>query len=162
MHADAITPAETARCSCRFASRSAIGLPLNSGGSASASTFSRPARRSLTFRPAWSLNRPKAALCHQSASIFIVTSENRSGCYQPKATTVGWDSHPPGKRTLSRRTEFSLFSVHPGDMIFSMVLRPVLSPPAHSQAIGNKQDCTYGNGGIRDVERRKIPVFIVK
>ena len=35
------------------------GLPLISAESASAWPFSRPARHSLAFRPAWSLNRPK-------------------------------------------------------------------------------------------------------
>ena len=33
-----------------------FGLPLSTGGSALALTVSRPARRSLTFRPAWSLS----------------------------------------------------------------------------------------------------------
>ena len=42
-----------------LASRSANGLPLLTGGSAPASPVSRPARRSLAFRPAWSLNRPR-------------------------------------------------------------------------------------------------------
>ena len=32
------------------------GLPLSAGGSAPAFLFSRPARRSLAFRPAWSLS----------------------------------------------------------------------------------------------------------
>ncbi len=35
-----------------LASRTAIGLPLKSGGSTPAAPFSRPAQRSLTFRPA--------------------------------------------------------------------------------------------------------------
>ena len=41
-----------------LSSRPAGGLPLITGGSASASSVSRPARRSLAFRPAWSLSRP--------------------------------------------------------------------------------------------------------
>ena len=36
-----------------------VGLPLFSAGSASALLFSRPAQRSLSLRPAWSLNRPR-------------------------------------------------------------------------------------------------------
>ena len=55
-HASAITPAGTSRCARRFASRSVIGLPLIAGGSAPASPFSRPAQRSLAFRPARSLS----------------------------------------------------------------------------------------------------------
>ena len=35
------------------------GLPLFSGGSASATPVSRPAQRSLAFRPAWSPSRPR-------------------------------------------------------------------------------------------------------
>ena len=42
-----------------LASPSVFGLPHFSGGSASALPVSRPARRSLAFRPACSLNRPK-------------------------------------------------------------------------------------------------------
>ena len=40
-------------------SPSRSGLPHISGGSAPASPVSRPARRSLAFRPAWLLNRPR-------------------------------------------------------------------------------------------------------
>ena len=47
-----------------------------------------------------------AALCHQSTSAHVVTSMNRSGCYQPKTTIIGWVSHPLGKRAFTRRTEF--------------------------------------------------------
>ena len=39
-----------------LASRPTIGLPLDPGESAPALRFSRPARRSLAFRPAWSLS----------------------------------------------------------------------------------------------------------
>ena len=42
-----------------LASPSANGLPLLTGGSTSVLPVSRPARRSLAFRPAWSLNRPR-------------------------------------------------------------------------------------------------------
>ncbi len=56
-HAIATTPAGTIGC-CR-SSRPLVGsLPLFSGGSAPALTLSRPARRSLTLRPACSLGRP--------------------------------------------------------------------------------------------------------
>ena len=42
-----------------LASRTAVGLPHIPGGSAPALPFSRPARRSLAFRPACSLSRPR-------------------------------------------------------------------------------------------------------
>ncbi len=56
IHADTTTPAGPARCLCRFSPRPVVGLPLISGGSAPASPFSRPARCSRMFRPAWLLN----------------------------------------------------------------------------------------------------------
>ena len=42
-----------------LASRTAVGLPLINGGSAPALPVSRPARRSLAFRPVCSLSRPR-------------------------------------------------------------------------------------------------------
>ena len=42
-----------------LSSRPVSGLPLFSGGSASATPVSRPAQRSLAFRPAWSPSRPR-------------------------------------------------------------------------------------------------------
>jgi hypothetical protein len=60
-HADAITPTEP--LGAVAVSPSGLGLPLNSAGSASAtSVFSGPARRSLAFRPAWSLDHPRRPL----------------------------------------------------------------------------------------------------
>ena len=67
----------------RLASRSAIGLPLNSGGSAPATNVSRPAQCLLALRPAWSLNC-SCSPSHQSASVHVVASINRPGCYQPE------------------------------------------------------------------------------
>ena len=67
----------------RLASRSTIGLPLNSGGSAPATNVSRPAQCLLTLRPAWSLNC-SCSPSHQSASVHVVASINRPGCYQPE------------------------------------------------------------------------------
>ena len=45
-----------------LSSQPVSGLPPITGGSASALSVSRPARRSLAFRPAWSLSHPSAAL----------------------------------------------------------------------------------------------------
>ena len=107
MHAGTPTPAETVRCIYRFSSRSVIGLPLISGGSAPALPVSRPARCSHHIPACMVAKLLNTALCHQSASVYIVTSVGRPGCYQPKATIVGWGSHPPGKRAFPRRTEIS-------------------------------------------------------
>ncbi len=86
-----------------LASQPAVGLPLMTGGSASALTVSRLARCSLAFRPAWSLSRPRRPFS--------------PGCFNPcrylheppwllpaGATAAGWDSHPLGKRAFPRRT----------------------------------------------------------
>ena len=105
MHAGTPTPAETVRCICRFSSRSVVGLPLISGGSAPALPVSRPARCSHHIPACMVAKLLNTALCHQSASVYIVTSVDRPGCYQPKATIVGWCSHTPGKRAFPRRTE---------------------------------------------------------
>jgi len=58
MRAAATTPAEPA--GARVVRFPADGsLPRETGGSASALSVSRPARRSLALRPAWSLSRPR-------------------------------------------------------------------------------------------------------
>ena len=64
-------------------------LPLSTGGLASASCVSRPARRSLAFRPAWSLSRPKRILLSRVLSAHGVASMNRSGRYQPERQLLG-------------------------------------------------------------------------
>ena len=83
MRASANTPAETTgACVARFPV--AGGLPRYNGGSASASCFSRPARRLLAFSPAWSLNRltrPFDARVLQSISLpprTALAATNRS------------------------------------------------------------------------------------
>src|SRR4029077_16770206 len=52
-------PGESSGCACRLLPRSR-GLPQMAGGSASASSLSRPAQASLTLRPTESLSRPAA------------------------------------------------------------------------------------------------------
>ncbi len=83
MRASANTPAETTgACVARFPV--AGSLPRYNGGSASASCFSRPARRLLAFSPAWSLNRltrPFDARVLQSISLpprTALAATNRS------------------------------------------------------------------------------------
>ena len=92
MRAAANTPAEpVGACVAHFPT--GVSLPRYPGGSASALHVSRPARRSLVLRPAWSLSRPWRP----------VTSECFRRCRYlhhplrllPAGTTVaGWDSHP--------------------------------------------------------------------
>ena len=83
MRASANTPAETTgACVARFPV--AGSLPRFNGGSASAASFSRPARRSLAFSPASSLNRrtrPFDARVLQSISLpprTALAATNRS------------------------------------------------------------------------------------
>ena len=92
MRAAANTPAEpVGACVARFPTGSS--LPRYQGGSASASPLSRPARRSLTLRPAWSLSRPWRPVASECF--------RRCRCLHhplrllPAGTTVaGRDSHP--------------------------------------------------------------------
>ena len=92
MRAAANTPAEPVSA---YVARFPTGgsLPRYQGGSASASPVSRPARRSLMLRPAWSLSRPWRPVT--------------SGCFRrcgylhhplrllpAGATVAGRDSHP--------------------------------------------------------------------
>ena len=87
------------------------GLPLMTGGSASALTVSRPARRSLAFRPAWSLNRPRRPFSPKCFSPCRYLHEPLWPL-PAGATFAGWDSHPLGKRAFPRRTViFSLLFV---------------------------------------------------
>ena len=86
-----------------FSSQPVGGLPLITGGSASASTVSRPARRSLAFRPAWSLSRPGRPFSPECFNPCRYLHEPLWPL--PAGTTVaGWGSHPPGKRAFPRRT----------------------------------------------------------
>ncbi len=91
MHADATTPAEPLDAVAILSNGN--GLPRKPGGSASAISFSRPAQRSLAFRPAWSLSHLKVTrytrvlqrICHLL---------RRPGCFRPSDRLAGWDSHP--------------------------------------------------------------------
>ena len=82
------------------------GLPLISEGSASATPVSRPAQRSLSFRPAWSLGHPRRPFSPEGFNPCRYLHEPLWPL--PAGTTVaGWGSHPPGKRAFPRRTEKS-------------------------------------------------------
>jgi hypothetical protein len=79
------------------------GLPRYSGGSAPASPFSRPARRSLALPPVCSLSR-LATLCHQRLRQFRHL-HCPSDCFRLERPVVGWDLHPRETNTFSRGTE---------------------------------------------------------
>ena len=71
-----------------FLPKTTDGLPLISGGSVPTTAVSRSAQRSQMFRPACTLSRPRR-LFNTGASIYIVTSVNCLGCYQPKRQLLG-------------------------------------------------------------------------
>ena len=85
-----------------LSSRPTDGLPLLTGGPASALCVSRPARRSLVFRPAWSLSRPRRPVSPKCFSPCRYLHEPLWPL--PAGATAGWDSHPLGKRAFPRRT----------------------------------------------------------
>ena len=80
-----------------------------------------------------------AALRHRSASVHVVTSMSRPGCYQPKTTIVGWDSHPPGRRAFPRRTAtFGLVSTankSTSRIIVGLSVGPIVWVPAYASGI---------------------------
>jgi hypothetical protein len=73
MHAVAITPAEPLGPSLFLPSGG--GLPPNSAESASASPFSRPARRSLALRPACSPSHPAVTLYIRGSVEFVASPD---------------------------------------------------------------------------------------
>ena len=102
MRAVANTPAEPVGASvARFPT--AGSLPRVAGGSASASQVSRPARRSLTLRPAWSLSHPRRPLV-----IGVLQAMSLPPSSAPTAT--GWsDSCRAGFAPAEERR---LFTAH--------------------------------------------------
>src|SRR3954471_23332352 len=107
------TPADQGGCACRLLPR-LRGLPRYSGGSASATSLSRPAQSSLTLRPAGLLNRPR----RPSSRGFDLTSYPTKPLvsYQINRQLSGWILPPlviravgahrmiqaaPGKRSLA-------------------------------------------------------------
>ncbi len=86
-----------------LASPSANGLPLLTGGSASVLPVSRPARRSLAFRPAWSLNRPRRPFSPECFSPCRYL-HGPPWLLPTGATVVGRGSHPPEEGAFPRRT----------------------------------------------------------
>ena len=93
-------PGGSARCVRCCSSRDAVGLPLPLVGSAPATNFVEACSVFTRVLACMVAEPPKAALYH-SASIYIVTSVNRHGCYQPEQQLLGGDSHPARKARLS-------------------------------------------------------------
>jgi hypothetical protein len=96
-HADAITPTEP--LSAVAVSPSGIGLPLNSGGSASATSHFRGRAPPVGWSGVHSrFGLPVRSITqgelYQSTSTHVVTSLRRSGCFRPSDRLAGWDSHP--------------------------------------------------------------------
>ena len=79
-------------------------LPRHSGGSASALSVSRPARRSHLLRPAWSLSRPWRPV---SSECFKRCRYLHHPLRLPPAgaTVAGRDSHPLREGAFARRTK---------------------------------------------------------
>ena len=92
-----------------LSSPSAIGLPLNTGGSASVLSVSRPARRSLAFRPACSLSRPWRPFTPECFRPFRYLHDP-PWLLPTGATVVGRDSHPLEEGAFPRRTVSSWIS----------------------------------------------------
>ena len=109
-----------------LSSPSANGLPLKSGGSASVLSVSRPARRSLAFRPAWSLNRPWRPFSPECFSPCRYL-HGPPWLLPTGATVVGRGSHPPEEGAFSRRTGPSWITLF--SFVFFRCFRQVGPPP---------------------------------
>ena len=104
MRAGVTTPADVGRCLCRSLPNLPTAFPPTPQGRLLHCGF----RGLLTFTcvPARMVAElPKAALCHQSASIHVVTSMDRPGCYQPERQLLGEIRTRQKKAPYSRRTE---------------------------------------------------------
>ncbi len=157
MRAAATTPAEPAGARvARFPAN--VSLPRDAGGSASASPVSRPARRSLALRPAWSLNRltrPVTSECFSRSRYLLQPLR----LLPAGATVAGRDSHPPGNGALPRRTATTrvaptgaggLAAIHmPRLYLWGRRLRLSMF---HRRCLpieeGNHKGCPYGCGRV--------------
>ena len=137
-----------------LSSRPTDGLPLLTGGSASALCVSRPARRSLVFRPAWSLSRPRRPVSPKCFSPCRYLHEPLWPL--PAGATAGWDSHPLGKRAFPRRTVNSIihlvivalhFMGHPDRFRHGAV--PGIGPSLRETMTGPVDTGSAGPGDVR-------------
>ncbi len=104
-----------------LSSPSANGLPLKTGGSASVLSVSRPARRSLAFRPACSLSRPWRPLTPECFRPFRYLHDP-PWLLPTGATVVGRGSHPPEEGAFPRRTALSGFNRRRGFDVLPSIL----------------------------------------
>jgi hypothetical protein len=102
LHAVATTPAGPME-TCSLVHSHRHRLPRNSGGSAPASPFSRPAQRSLTLRPT-DLPSRLCDLLHRRLQ-QLRCLHYCSDCYRVERTSSRVGLHPLWTNTFSRRTE---------------------------------------------------------
>jgi len=89
------------RCDC--------GLPHPIAGSAPTLNVSRPARRSLTLRPACSRSRPRRPFPSKASAVSLPPLPLR---LLPAGTTIaGWELHPLKNDAFSRRTKGTFYFV---------------------------------------------------
>src|SRR6476619_466395 len=86
-----LSQADRDGCLCRLLPLSR-GLPLFPGGSASASSLSRPAQASLALRPAGLLSRPRRPLSRGSGPVSYPTKPLVS--YRSNQQLSGWNPPP--------------------------------------------------------------------
>src|SRR3954463_1065132 len=91
------------RCACRLLPR-LHGLPRNSGGSASATSLSRPAQASLTLRPVGFLHRPRRTLSRGFGPVGCPSKPLVS--YQRNRHLAGWNLPPLANRAVGAHRIF--------------------------------------------------------
>ena len=130
-----------------LSSPSANGLPLKSGGSASVLSVSRPARRSLAFRPAWSLGRPWRPLTPECFRPYRCLHDP-PWLLPTGATVVGRGSHPPEKGAFPRRTGPSWITLFSFFLLFQTSRAPAPHDGADHPRV--KQGCFRQVRPLRD------------
>jgi hypothetical protein len=104
-HAVAITPVGPQVGSSRSPGTCDGGLPHPFAGSAPTLPVSRPTRRSLTLRPAYSRNRLMRSFASKASAVSLPPLPLR---LLPAGTTLaGWELHPLKIAALARRTKGS-------------------------------------------------------
>src|SRR3954468_5751619 len=98
-------PADRDGCLCRLLPRSR-GLPRFPGGSASATSLSRPAQTSLALRPAGLLSRPRRPLSRGSGPVSSPTKPLVS--YRSNRQLSGWNPPPLVLRAVGAHWEIGV------------------------------------------------------
>ena len=110
-HAAAITPVGprslVARASCLHGEEAtyspASAFPVPWAGRLPRLSVSRPARRSLTLRPACSRSRPRRPFASKASAVSLPPPPLR--LLPAGATFAGWELHPLKTHAFSRRTK---------------------------------------------------------